>query len=183
MIAPPSPPKRRGSPTAHRILKPDEHEREPILIKSLDELAGLGEEMEVVFLIENVPGWLWCGDHAARLAELIRNVDSPYLRMCFDTGHAHIEAARFGSVASQLEDCLDVVAYLHVHDNDGRRDSHLAPGEGTIAWEEIAAVLRDADHDDLICMIEMFDPAEDLERRLDPESKRGWLHDVLCITA
>jgi len=31
--------------------------------------------------------------------------------------------------------------HLHVHDNDGKSDDHLAPGAGTIPWREVLAAL------------------------------------------
>ncbi len=138
-----------------------EAERRPMLMQSMEEMAGIGEELEVLFAVENVPGKLWYGCDSVQLGEMIRRVDSPFVRMCFDVGHAHVEADRYGSCAEQLARCLDVVSYFHVHDNDGKRDSHEAPGDGTVDWNELSRVMKDA-NGDAIVMLEMFRGVEEM---------------------
>ena len=34
---------------------------------------------------------------------------------------------------------------LHVHDNDGKADRHMLPGEGVIDWEDFARALAEID--------------------------------------
>lgn len=139
------------------------------LLRSLEDLATVGEELGVLYLIENLPPTHWIGSDAPLLAEWIRRADSPALRMCFDLGHAHMTAAELGPVGEQLARCIDVVGYVHVHDNDGASDSHRLPGEGTIDWPGVAAALTEAPPD-LILMLETFhDPIEKFER----EAQRG----------
>jgi len=142
-------------------------ERKPILMRSMEELAGIGEEMEIVFAIENLPSKLWFGNHAMELSRMIREIDSPFVRMCFDTGHAHVEAARVGcSTSEQFGRCLDVVGYVHVNDNDRARDSHEAPGDGTIDWAAFTELLGDS-ASGLVCMLEMFRSAEEMKAILN----------------
>ena len=157
-----------------------ENERMPLLHEALEHLASIGEEFEVVYLIENVPGSLWIGNDAAQLASLVREVNSPFVRMCFDLGHANIESGRFGPVHRQLANCLDVIRYLHVNDNDGADDSHLPPGDGTIDWHEIEAVLADAPHD-LTAVLEMFDPIDRLETLIGHTEMRDRLARVFHL--
>lgn len=141
--------------------------RQPILMKSMEELAGIGEEMEIVFAIENLPSKLWFGNNAPELAKMVREIDSPFVRLCFDTGHAHVEAERVGcSTAEQFAKCLDVVEYVHVNDNDGVCDSHEAPGDGTIDWIAFTKVLGDAESG-LVCMLEMFRGADEMKATLE----------------
>jgi len=151
-----------------------EADREPLLMQSMEELAGIGEELEVIFAIENVPGRLWFGCDSAQMAEMIRRVDSPFIRMCFDTGHAHVEAKHYGDCAEQLARCLDVVSYFHIHDNDGNHDSHEAPGDGTINWNYLSMVMRDADPNSIV-MLEMFRKSEEMKEIL----KRPFVHEIL----
>ncbi len=145
--------------------------RQPFFIESLQHLNTIGDETGITFLIENLPGYLWFGHSAPRLAELIRNVDSSWLRMCFDTGHAHMESSQFGSVAEQLRACLDVVAYVHIHDNDSTVDSHLMPGEGTIDWKSVHEVVQQSPlFKTLPIMLEVFNPIDELEAMLRPSA-------------
>jgi len=56
-----------------------------------------------------------------------------------DVGHAHT----VGKVREFLK-VLPQVDHMHIHDNLGTADQHLAVGEGTIPWEEVGrAVARE----------------------------------------
>ncbi len=137
----------------------------PPLIKSMKELAKIGEKAHVTFLIENIPTGFWIGFDAIALASWIRKIASPNLRMCFDTGHANTESDWNGSVHSQLEACIDVVEYVHINDNLGNKDSHLIPGDGTIEWDKVTKILAQ-DPKNLICMLELFQSEDKIEQRI-----------------
>ena len=51
--------------------------------------------------------------------------------MALDTGHAHISSTpqTETAVAGRL------LRTTHVHDNNGRQDTHLPPGSGTLDWK------------------------------------------------
>jgi len=145
-------------------------------------LARRGERVGAVYLVENLPFSCAGGHDPAALGEVVRRVGSPAVRMCFDMGHAHITVGTpacpgAGTVAEAFTQCADVVGYLHVHDNDGAADSHMAPGEGGINWEEWAKALRMSG-----CgatrMLELFHAPEELEARAAAglaKSLRRWL--------
>lgn len=64
--------------------------------------------------------------------------------ICFDVGHWHAMAG--GRRKRNLETWLDGLApfirHLHLHDNHGGYDEHLAPGEGLIDWGHFAALMQ-----------------------------------------
>lgn len=63
----------------------------------------------------------------------------PGIGITFDVGHANTN----GLVDSFLN-YLGEVDHMHIHDNHGESDEHLALGDGTIAWEDVGrAVARD----------------------------------------
>ena len=137
-------------------------ERYSALFEFLQRLADIGERLGVTYLLENLPGYFPCGHDVRNMAKMIREIGSVRLRMCFDTGHAHMT----GDVADQLRRCADVVQYLHVHDNDGREDSHLVPGEGTIDWPALAVTIRSADlHAPL--MLELFLTHQEMQKQVE----------------
>ncbi|KSW11305.1 hypothetical protein CF15_00055 [Pyrodictium occultum] len=68
-----------------------------------------------------------------RLAALIRSVASPRLRVCYDTGHGNLNGYSPGRAAEILG---DMMACIHLHDNDGTRDEHAPPGTGAIDWSQ-----------------------------------------------
>jgi len=136
----------------------DRAQRLDPLRRSIDELTRIGESLGVTFLWENLPNDAWIGNDPLQIAELLREVDAPWARMCFDTGHANMT----GPVAPRLAGCADTVDYFHIHDNAGDVDDHRMPGDGTIDWAELRRVVHDADIDAPM-MLELFHSLEQLE--------------------
>ena len=138
-------------------------ERGAILRESLTELGEHGESVGVTYLIENLPTLARFGTDVLALSDVVRGLGSPRVRMCFDTGHAHLVAGRLGmSAASLLERCMDVVSYLHVHDNNGLTDQHQMPGQGTIEWRQIGVVMQRMG-EDVPAALEVFLTPEKLD--------------------
>ena len=67
------------------------------------------------------------------LYEFLRRIDSPRVGVCFDAGHNHV----FCPDRRICADFKDRIKAVHLHDNDGTRDAHNLPGDGTIDWSEI----------------------------------------------
>ena len=67
---------------------------------------------------------------AETIAELVESFDDSRIGVCLDAGHAHLTGG-----APEAADALSgfLLAAL-LHDNNGREDSHRAPGEGSIDW-------------------------------------------------
>jgi sugar phosphate isomerase/epimerase len=79
--------------------------------------------------------------------------------MCLDLGHAFITS----DVIARLRDCADVIDYLHVHDNDGKLDAHLMPGDGAIDWPAVGRTLGDIGLQ-VPAMLEVFYLRDQLEK-------------------
>ncbi len=94
----------------------------------------------VQILLENIPNEL---STPARLLEFLRMTGLEELRLCFDTGHAHLT----GSVPEDFEALHTLVVSTHVHDNNGRDDDHLFPFQGSIDWDATMAALAAAGPD------------------------------------
>ena len=126
--------------------------------QSLRRLADLAEALGVTIQMENLAP-VYPGPVARRVTtrprspELVRRIDSPAVRMCFDVGHAHIVAGmRDVGIDRLLTPAHDEIGLFHLHDNLGARtngerapgvdpcrlDLHLAPGAGTLPWSRIA---------------------------------------------
>lgn len=99
---------------------------------SLEHLVVFAKQRGVTIALENTPGELAA---PANLRHFIQDTRQQDLRVCFDTGHAHMEEG----VEQGFEAVRDLVVTTHVHDNHGERDEHLLPFEGTINW---SAALR-----------------------------------------
>lgn len=149
--------------------------RRPRLDTFMRRLAETGERLGVTYLVENQPYNCYLGHDPVGLAAQIAAVGSDRIRMCFDTGHAHITA----DVYRSLQSCAPVIEYLHVHDNDGAADTHLMPGApgGSIDWKRFAQSLRETG---LNCprMLEVFEPETAVEKRAEQgfgEMLNQWL--------
>ncbi len=135
--------------------------RADALNRSIEELADIGHACGVTFLIENLPPNFLAGGDPAELAAVIRAFNHPRIRMCFDTGHAHIS----GDAAAAFEKCLDVIAYLHISDNDSLRDAHQVPGEGSCPFDQLAPHMARLGAG-VSAMLELFESPQSLEQHL-----------------
>ena len=96
---------------------------------------ALAEECGVVLLSENI---LWGASADPRIiADLVREVDSPWFGWCFDTGHAYCK----GYGPSVLTECAAPPRSVHIQDSVGG-DNHLIPGDGNINWNDFTAALH-----------------------------------------
>ena len=89
----------------------------------------------VCLCLENI---ISSGTRVASLLALLDEVDPDcQAGICLDLGHAHVD----GGVLAELEAAAPRLRHLHLHDNDGSQDTHLAPGLGSIPWPEVLARL------------------------------------------
>lgn len=66
--------------------------------------------------------------------------DKDMLGLVLDTGHAHINGWDIPEVIRQTKDHL---LAIHINDNKGTIDNHLAIGDGTIDWEPVFEALQE----------------------------------------
>lgn len=73
------------------------------------------------------------------MAEVAERVQHPAFGICLDVGHAH------SYLEVPLEQWIDIlkpyITHMHLHDNWGDRDSHLAVGDGSIPWTAVQPLL------------------------------------------
>jgi sugar phosphate isomerase/epimerase len=106
-------------------------------LASLEALLTFARPRGVQLLLENTPNEL---STPQRLREFIDSPGFDALRVCFDTGHAHL----CGGVEAHFELLRDLVVSTHVHDNHGQDDDHLFPFQGSIDWEATMRALASA---------------------------------------
>ena len=75
--------------------------------------------------------------------EVAEGVESPDFGICLDIGHAHCYSDH--SASAWAEHLAPHIRHLHVHDNDGTRDAHMACGKGNIPIREILSLLLSKD--------------------------------------
>ena len=108
--------------------------------------------------IENIwPVWQDCP--IWKTEELIRLVDGigdPMVGICWDTGHCNMtgnshnwrarclpELKQYSNQYKEITKLGKRLKALHIDDNNGMDDDHIAPFDGTINWEDVMRALRD----------------------------------------
>ncbi|MFQ5927751.1 MAG: sugar phosphate isomerase/epimerase family protein, partial [Terriglobia bacterium] len=144
---------------------------------SLEPLLIYAKQRDVEILLENIPNEL---STSAQLRQFLAYTHLTNLRICFDSGHAHLG----NGVEREFAALRDLVVSTHLHDNRGTHDDHLFPGQGTIDWQAFVRALSAApnefplqlevrDHGNfpqpLEKALEVFSRFEELAR---PESQR-----------
>ena len=107
---------------------------------ALEELMLFGRQRGVDILLENIPIALSTAERLKHFLE-VTHLDLHY---AFDTGHANIGPG----VASEFKIMKERIRSTHVHDNDGKTDTHLFPlirEGGTVDWKETMGLLRSGD--------------------------------------
>jgi sugar phosphate isomerase/epimerase len=129
---------------------------------SLEHLVLHARHAGVTLAIENTLSEM--GD-PAYLKQFVDETRLAGLRFCFDTGHAHLaDGPEEARLEKSFEPLRELVATAHIHDNNGEKDEHLPPFEGTIDWKIAAKLLRSAPAKPLPVVLE-------LKEQTGPEAK------------
>ncbi|HTG58999.1 MAG TPA: sugar phosphate isomerase/epimerase family protein [Terriglobia bacterium] len=104
---------------------------------SLEHLKIFAKDRGVQVLLENIPNQLGTPQRLLQFVDYTR-LD---LKICFDTGHAHI----MPGVQSAFATLKDRIASTHIHDNAGEKDDHLMPYDGGIDWDKTIRDFRTVD--------------------------------------
>lgn len=114
---------------------------------------------DIVFCLENV-----LEEEPAMLAEVVRQVDDPRVRLCLDVGH--ISAYAKAPLAQWLAECAGLTEHFHLHNNDGSRDSHSQLFQGSLPIEELLKTIE-ADFPAATATLELMDAAPSVKWLLD----------------
>ncbi|WP_353893878.1 sugar phosphate isomerase/epimerase family protein [Proteinivorax hydrogeniformans] len=110
------------------------------------------EEAGITVVIENVHD-----PNPSQIQNIISKVNSKFLSPCLDTGHAH--ALGKSDVVNWLNSYNDKLKYLHIHDNNGLADQHLALSKGNINFANFFTTLKQLKFDGIL----IFEDLEGLE--------------------
>lgn len=130
----------------HPLMPYGAVDKDPVAVRALNvdfytSLVEYGKKNDVIICIENMP---FGGQALARptpMLDFIKEIDSPYLRACIDTGHCAVLGLSSGDAVRLYG--RDYIAALHVHDNNGVNDLHSEPFSGVIDWQDFSAALSE----------------------------------------
>jgi sugar phosphate isomerase/epimerase len=74
------------------------------------------------------------------IKRVVDRINSPRLGICLDIGHAY--AFSETSVFEWIETLGSRISYVHIHDNNGKKDEHLAIGDGGIPIKRVLDALE-----------------------------------------
>ncbi|PTD93897.1 hypothetical protein C9439_05250 [archaeon SCG-AAA382B04] len=125
-------------------------------LKSFKEIAEAAEKNQIQVGVENMPEMRSIlGKHYSEIFGLVDSVNNQYLNAVLDVGHAN--------TTGQLDNFLkekQKINHLHLHDNFGKRDQHLAMGEGNV---EISKLVKEINQMDVIKVFEARNVEEGIE--------------------
>ncbi len=102
-------------------------------------------------------------DEPYMLLELVKNIENPAIRLCLDIGHANAMTSAEIPVTKWIEHLNQRIGHFHLHNNDGRSDSHGAFCEGSMDMKEIFGRISDFCAEDTTFTIEARDASSCLE--------------------
>jgi sugar phosphate isomerase/epimerase len=129
-----------------------------LAVDMLERLLPIAEKKQMILALENSFEATNAPDEIIALA---KHFDSPWIRCCFDTGHAfrmaegkdlalfrkgYIDESWHGEIkleADAHKKMRPFVVTAHLHDNNGYSDQHLLAFCGRADWPRIIADLRD----------------------------------------
>lgn len=104
-------------------------------LETWQDLLSIAESHRATMMLENT-----YERTADELAGILAGLNSPYARFCLDTGHVLAFAGNtWQDWLTPLEPWL---GQLHLHDNHGDKDQHLAIGSGIFDFSGLFAHLR-----------------------------------------
>ena len=153
---------------------------ERIDVDEVQRIAVFGRARGVRLALENVRDSIWSLDHV--LDALGTDPEESNLGICIDVGHAHLSADTephadgAAAVSTYLRRYAQSLIHLHLHDNHGERDEHLAFGEGTIEWDRTLGTIEEIGFDGT-AVLEIHgsedDPTDAIKRSLDVIRRRA----------
>ena len=103
-------------------------------------LADYAKDYGVTVCLENMPFPLLPLGNVDQVVELVDALNRRNLGVCLDTGHANVCGTPLDMAVKMVGKRL---VCLHVHDNDGKEDQHLAPLSGTANFAPFARALSE----------------------------------------
>lgn len=97
---------------------------------SLHELNAAADDLSVAFYFENMGDMNYFNLRTPDDLDLIEGAG-----FALDVGHAHLNHCLPGFLDAKI-------SHMHLHDNNGTRDTHSPVGRGTIDFSEVIATLK-----------------------------------------
>lgn len=113
---------------------------------SLEEIYARAEELDLHINLENLPYGKWMLGHSLEELKILSEGFEPRTwGLCYDIGHGFISGHQDEFLGSS-----HLITNIHAHDNHGKEDSHIVPGQGEIDFKRIAEAMKGSKADVVI---------------------------------
>jgi len=125
-------------------VKPSKQKALVRLVANLKQVLQDCQKLNVKLAVENVnlmpegSELFYLGDSLEECEFLLSELESPYLNLCLDIGHANTNEGPL----TYIQKFGKTIINVHFHDNNGKTDDHLDVGEGTVPWKKVAESLK-----------------------------------------
>jgi sugar phosphate isomerase/epimerase len=109
-------------------------------------LYKIAKDYGLSIAVENVPEPYPFLMKGVRDFERFYSEVSEPIGLALDVGHSNIN----GQTEQFLKTFADKIVHIHAHDNDGRDDSHLGIGYGTVNWHRFVSLLRNISYNKVV---------------------------------
>ncbi|MEM3581227.1 MAG: sugar phosphate isomerase/epimerase family protein [Candidatus Bathyarchaeia archaeon] len=107
--------------------------------KTAQFLCKIAKDYGLEIAIENVPEpYPFLMKSVKDFEKFYSEISEP-IGLALDIGHSNIN----GQTEQFLKTFAEKIVHIHAHDNNGRDDSHLGIGYGTVNWWRFASLLRE----------------------------------------
>lgn len=120
----------------------------------LIEMVAAAKRLKLTICLENMMPRNLLGVEPADFEEIFELC--PTLQMTLDTGHANIGTPAGIRLLDLVERFGNRIGHIHISDNHGKRDDHLAVGQGTVDFSTLISRLVELGYDSTITL-EVFD--------------------------
>jgi sugar phosphate isomerase/epimerase len=120
----------------------------------LSEMVAVAGQLGLTICLENMFPRNLLGVEPGDFEEIFQAF--PSLKLTLDTGHANIADPQGRRMQHLIERFGKRLGHLHFSDNKGKRDDHLAIGQGNINFSELVHSLKAIGYDDTLTL-EVFD--------------------------
>lgn len=125
----------------------------------MNKLLKTAKKYGVVICLENMPMPKFSLGSPKQILDFVNEFNDESLKICLDTGHVSVYEGL--SAAEAIRELSSMIKVLHIHDNHGEYDEHLAPYKGIINWEDFSHALREIEFDGVISLETLPDTSLD----------------------
>ena len=123
---------------------------------AMRELTEYAKKKNIALMLENMPTENPKINGISDFSFVMNKI--PSLGLHLDVAHAFIEGG-MSRVKQYIEKFQSRLSHVHVHDNHGKHDEHLAIGQGSIDFESVVKWLKEIKYDRTVSF-EVFVPEE-----------------------